>query len=88
MYVKEEALPLTVTLRLRGWQAEKVELLPERMQTKAVLQGDEVTFSLKSFGDHTLLFDDDDQYHGYTLLVRPYVDEDEEIRSLQQQYGT
>lgn len=87
LYVKEEALPLTVTLRLQEWQAEKVVLLPERMQTRAVLKGDEVTFSPKGFGDYTLLFNDDDQYHGYTLLVRPYVDEDEEIRSLQQQYG-
>ena len=87
VYVKEEAFPLTVTLHLQGWQAKKVELLPERMQAKAVLQGNEVTFPLKSFGDYTLLFDDDDQNHGYTLLVRPYVDEEDEIRVLQQQYG-
>ena len=38
VYVKEEAFPLTVTLHLQGWQAKKVELLPERMQAKAVLE--------------------------------------------------
>lgn len=88
LYVKEEDMPLTSTLYLNGWQAEKVEVLPERMRTKAELKGNEVVFSFKNFGDYTLLFDNDDQYHGYTLFVRPYVDEEREILSLQQKYGS
>ena len=51
LYVKEEALPITVTLRLQGWQAKKVELLPDRMNTETVLKNNEVTFSFNSYGD-------------------------------------
>lgn len=62
-------------------------VLPESHGVKAHCEDNTVTASINKTGVYTFLFNNANQYYGYTLMVREKVDEDAEIKSYQEQYG-
>jgi len=62
-------------------------VLPESHGVKALCANNTVTASINKTGIYTFLFNDANQYYGYTLFVREKVDEDKEIAAYIEQYG-
>ena len=62
-------------------------VLPESHGVKALCENNTVTASINKTGIYTFLFNDANQYYGYTLTVREKVDEDKEIAEYIEQYG-
>ena len=62
-------------------------VLPESHGVKAQCKDNTVTASINKTGIYTFLFNDANQYYGYTLTVREKVDEDKEIAEYIEQYG-
>lgn len=62
-------------------------VLPESHGVKANCENNTVTASINKTGVYTFLFNNANQYYGYTLMVREKVDEDAEIKAYQEQYG-
>ncbi len=62
-------------------------VLPESHGVKAHCEDNTVTASINKTGIYTFLFNNANQYYGYTLMVREKVDEEAEIKAYQQQYG-
>lgn len=62
-------------------------VLPESHGVKALCENNTVTASINKTGVYTFLFNDANQYYGYTLTVREKVDEDKEIAEYIEQYG-
>ena len=62
-------------------------VLPESHGVKAHCEDNTVTASINKTGVYTFLFNNANQYYGYTLMVREKVDEDAEIKAYQEQYG-
>ena len=57
-------------------------VLPESHGVKALCENNTVTASINKTGIYTFLFNDANQYYGYTLFVREKVDEDKEIANI------
>lgn len=62
-------------------------VLPESHGVKARCENNTVTASISKAGVYTFLFNNANQYYGYTLMVREKVDEDAEIAAYVAQYG-
>ncbi len=62
-------------------------VLPESHGVKALCENNTVTASINKTGIYTFLFNDANQYYGYTLMVREKVDEDAEISEYVAHYG-
>lgn len=62
-------------------------VLPESHGVKAACQNNTVTASINKTGIYTFLFNNANQYYGYTLMVREKVDEDKEIATYIEKYG-
>lgn len=62
-------------------------VLPETHGVKAQCEDNTVTASISKTGVYTFLFNDANQYYGYTLMVREKVDEDKEIAEYIEKYG-
>lgn len=62
-------------------------VLPESHGVKALCEDNTVTASINKTGIYTFLFNDANQYYGYTLMVREKVDEDKEIAAYIEEYG-
>ncbi|MBR4858412.1 MAG: hypothetical protein IKU08_04430 [Clostridia bacterium] len=62
-------------------------VLPESHGVKAQCKDNTVTASINKTGIYTFLFNDANQYYGYTLTVREKVDEDAEIAAYIEEYG-
>lgn len=62
-------------------------VLPETHGVKAQCEDNTVTASISKTGVYTFLFNDANQYYGYTLMVREKVDEDKEIAEYIDKYG-
>ncbi len=62
-------------------------VLPESHGVKALCQNNTVTASINKTGVYTFLFNDANQYYGYTLTVREKIDEEKEIAAYKEQYG-
>lgn len=62
-------------------------VLPETHGVKAQCEDNTVTASISKTGVYTFLFNDANQYYGYTLMVREKVDEDKEIAEYMEKYG-
>lgn len=66
---------------------ENAIVLPESHGVKAQCNNNVVKASINKTGVYTFLFNDANQYYGYTLMVREKVDEDAEIASYIEEYG-
>lgn len=75
------------SLKCKGFPVAKAEVLPEslRVNCRAVLNI--VSAEFTDYGDYTFLFNGRDQAHVFTLFLRKYTDEDEEIRQLRDEYS-
>ncbi len=62
-------------------------VLPEKNGVTASCENNTVTASINKTGNYTFLFNDANQYYGYTLMVREKVDEDKEIAEYIEKYG-
>ena len=62
-------------------------VLPESHGVKAQCKDNTVTASINKTGIYTFLFNNANQYYGYTLTVREKVDEEAEIAAYKEQYG-
>ncbi|MBE6770744.1 MAG: hypothetical protein E7547_01200 [Ruminococcaceae bacterium] len=62
-------------------------VLPESHGVKAHCSDNKVTASISKAGIYTFLFNDANQYYGYTLIVREKIDEDAEIAEYIEEYG-
>lgn len=62
-------------------------VLPEKSGVTANCKNNTVTASINKTGNYTFLFNDANQYYGYTLMVREKVDEDKEIAEYIEKYG-
>lgn len=62
-------------------------VLPESHGVKALCENNTVTASINKTGIYTFLFNNANQYYGYTLFVREKIDEDAEIASYIEAYG-
>ena len=62
-------------------------VLPESHGVKAQCSDNTVTASINKTGIYTFLFNNANQYYGYTLMVREKVDEDAEIATYIEEYG-
>ncbi len=62
-------------------------VLPEKNGVTADCKNNTVTASINKTGNYTFLFNDANQYYGYTLMVREKVDEDKEIAEYIEKYG-
>ncbi len=62
-------------------------VLPESHGVKARCENNTVTASISKAGVYTFLFNNANQYYGYTLMVREKIDEDAEIAAYVAQYG-
>ncbi len=62
-------------------------VLPESHGVKAQCSDNTVTASINKTGIYTFLFNNANQYYGYTLMVREKVDEDAEIAAYIEEYG-
>ncbi len=62
-------------------------VLPESHGVKAQCKDNTVTASINKTGIYTFLFNNANQYYGYTLMVREKVDEDKEIAAYIEEYG-
>ncbi len=62
-------------------------VLPESHGVKAQCENNTVTASINKTGIYTFLFNNANQYYGYTLTVREKVDEEAEIAAYKEQYG-
>lgn len=62
-------------------------VLPESHGVKAACQNNTVTASINKTGIYTFLFNNANQYYGYTLMVREKIDEDKEIAGYIAEYG-
>ncbi len=62
-------------------------VLPEKSGVTANCKNNTVTASINKTGNYTFLFNDANQYYGYTLMVREKVDEDKEIAEYKEKYG-
>lgn len=62
-------------------------VLPEKSGITANCKNNTVTASINKTGIYTFLFNDANQYYGYTLMVREKVDEDKEIAEYKEKYG-
>lgn len=62
-------------------------VLPESHGVKALCKDNKVTASINKTGVYTFLFNDANQYYGYTLFVREKIDEDKEIAQYIEEYG-
>ncbi len=62
-------------------------VLPESHGVKAQCKDNTVTASIQKTGIYTFLFNNANQYYGYTLMVREKVDEDKEIAEYIEKYG-
>ncbi len=68
-------------------QLKNAIVLPESHGIKAQCKDNTVTASISKTGIYTFLFNDANQYYGYTLMVREKVDEDKEIAAYIEKYG-
>lgn len=62
-------------------------VLPASHGVKASCENNTVTASINKTGIYTFLFNDANQYYGYTLFVREKIDEDKEIAEYIEKYG-
>ncbi len=62
-------------------------VLPESHGVEAQCENNTVTASINKTGIYTFLFNNANQYYGYTLMVREKVDEDAEIAEYIEEYG-
>ncbi len=62
-------------------------VLPESHGVKARCENNKVTASINKTGIYTFLFNEANQYYGYTLIVREKIDEDAEIAEYVAEYG-
>ncbi|MBE6802546.1 MAG: hypothetical protein E7530_06655 [Ruminococcaceae bacterium] len=62
-------------------------VLPESHGVEAQCKNNTVKASINKTGVYTFLFNDANQYYGYTLMVREKVDEDKEIAAYIEEYG-
>ena len=62
-------------------------VLPEKSGVTANCKNNTVTASINKTGNYTFLFNDANQYYGYTLMVREKVDEDKEIAEYIEKFG-
>ncbi len=70
-----------------GYQIRNAIVLPESLGVGVSCKNGTATASISDFGIYTFLFNGAEQEHAFTLFVREKVDEDDEIRSLIEQYG-
>ena len=66
---------------------ENAVVLPESHGVNAQCEDNTVTASINKTGVYTFLFNDANQYYGYTLMVREKVDEEKEIAAYIEEYG-
>jgi len=66
---------------------ENAVVLPESHGVNAQCEDNTVTASINKTGIYTFLFNDANQYYGYTLMVREKVDEEKEIAAYIEEYG-
>lgn len=66
---------------------ENAVVLPESHGVMARCENNTVTASINKTGVYTFLFNNANQYYGYTLMVREKVDEDAEIAAYIEEYG-
>lgn len=66
---------------------ENAIVLPESHGVKARCENNTVTASINKTGIYTFLFNNANQYYGYTLMVREKIDEDAEIAEYVAEYG-
>ncbi|MBP3446514.1 MAG: hypothetical protein J6K64_04480 [Clostridia bacterium] len=62
-------------------------VLPESHGVEAQCKDNTVTASINKTGIYTFLFNNANQYYGYTLIVREQIDEDAEIAEYIEEYG-
>lgn len=62
-------------------------VLPESHGVEAQCKDNTVTASINKTGIYTFLFNNANQYYGYTLIVREQIDEDAEIAEYVAEYG-
>ncbi|MBO5397243.1 MAG: hypothetical protein J6A97_10225 [Clostridia bacterium] len=62
-------------------------VLPQSHGVKAKCENNTVSASINKTGIYTFLFNDANQYYGYTLMVREKIDEDKEIAEYVAEYG-
>ena len=62
-------------------------ILPEKLNTKATVNGDRISARITSAGDYTVLINDDSQEYAVTLFVRENRNEDAEIAAYREKYG-
>ena len=82
---------IDVALTAQRYPLENAVVLPESRNVEPVIDGDIVRASISDYGNYSFLMNDEDnevsQYNAFTLFVREYVDEDEEIAGLKAEYG-
>ena len=82
---KEESFALTL-IPAGGISGGSISLFGPENGGEAVTKKDAVELRIGRYGVYTLIFGMD-QEHGFTLFVRPYADEEEEIASLRSELG-
>ncbi len=87
VYVDAESFSFDFSVKIFGFCAKMVEVLPASLGVTTQKSGKTVTAQINSFGTYTYLFNGDDQEHGFTLFLKPYVDEQKEIAGYRALYG-
>lgn len=82
-----EAFSFNIEITGADVALENAIVLPESHGVKAQCNNNVVKASINKTGVYTFLFNDANQYYGYTLMVREKVDEDAEIASYIEEYG-
>ena len=87
----EQAGSIDIVLNAVKYDLEEAIVLPESLGIVPEIFGSEIRASVSDTGDYTFLMNDEDsdvsQYNAFTLFVRDYNDEEEEIAKYIDQYG-
>ncbi len=86
-YVEKDGLTFDLNLTVKGFDVQEVVVLPKESNTLATINGKSVCAKFDSYGTYTFIFNANDQDHAFTLFVKPYADEDEEIENYKTIYG-
>ncbi len=82
-----EEFSFNIEIKGADVELENAVVLPESHGVMTQCNNNTVTASINKTGVYTFLFNDANQYYGYTLMVREKVDEDKEIEQYVEQYG-
>ncbi len=87
IFVDTDNFDLQLKLDPDRFIVKKSQVFPTSLGAKAEIKLNKVYTQLNKFGSYTFLFNDDDQKHGLTVFVKPYVDENKEIENYKLIYG-